>query len=135
MTHLCLDMGCICEARTLGCSPGLRSCQVAHRLFSRPLGAIASFALQVGLLEKLMWTMAALGVYLVCSQLPLYGIGMAKNRCVASFALQGHSVLWSLFQSGAALATPTCWRYAAPGAVNSTKLLPTSSRPLQLLID
>jgi len=34
---------------------------------------------KVGLLEKLMWTMAALGVYLVCSQLPLYGIGMAKN--------------------------------------------------------
>jgi protein transport protein SEC61 subunit alpha len=37
------------------------------------------FLLQISLSEKIAWTVACLGIYLVCSQMPLYGITTSKS--------------------------------------------------------
>lgn len=45
-------------------------------------------SVQVPFEQKLLWTLGALLVYLVCSNVPLYGITMSKRRCVIGLIVE-----------------------------------------------
>lgn len=54
------------------CIASLRALHVAVLM-------LMGLLLQVPLTQKLFWTVVSLLVYLVCTQMPLYGINAAKN--------------------------------------------------------